>query len=324
MEGLELYNRACVARERKQYTLARDLFIQAAKAGSGAANWELSHAYGASGGGLCVIESHHKQQMMFFENGAKLGHFACAVQLHCICIEPAYPLPDGYVNDTLALLWLLLDQKGRDERQRRKQFINELFDKGLCTEDPWVEYCIAKLHLLLNKPHGRRESLPWLQRAADKGLAPAQWLYVNVTFDFPPEFEKHGARFALEASNQHVYAACAGVVKSLTGNPTPAEYVNALCVVARKRDNHAYFVLIESFAMDENATDWWRETIVRYGTSEQSSKSQVCASAASRCTRACKDAVYMMCLCLKHTLSKDVLVYIGRMLLREPWLWWKK
>lgn len=339
MQGLEIYKQACRARERKQYERSRDLMHLAAEAGVGAAHWELYHAYKYPGS-LCVNAVDGGRSMEHLEKGARLGHKACAVQMHISMVQPVYPLPEGVGNDALAFFWLLGDiRKGAAARAQYSGVVMGLFTKDPDTEDPWVAYAVAMLLAKFTRPRCLEQALKWVRVAAEKGLAQAQWMYLNFALDVANPDALLCNQFALEASNQRMRCACANLVKLFMGPPTPAEYVHALVVCGRSetafdfipaevpKDFDEYLARLgsQSSAVKEFGIpeEWWHEGVVRYGLSEHGSRSPQCALAAKQCVDACKRAVYEMCLCLRGMVTKDVLRYIGELLLREPWLWWR-
>lgn len=278
--------------------------------------------------------------MEHLEKGARLGHMACAVQMHISMVQPEYPLPVGVGNDALAFFWLLGDiRKGAAARAQYSDFLVGLFTKEPDTEDPWVAYAVACLLSKFTRPRCLGQALKWARVAAAKGLAQAQWMYLNWGLDMSHVDVVLCNQFALEASNQWMRCACSHIIKTFMGPPTPVEYVNAL-VVCRRADSPfsgtvaevpvdfneylarlgPHSTAVKDFGIPD---EWWHECVVRYGLSAYGSQSPQCALAARQCVDACKRAVYEMYLCLQGLLTKDVLRYIGELLLREPWLWWR-
>lgn len=328
-----LYNQGCQERRQGRYNQACRLFKESAALGYGRAHWELAKAYEKGGLGLSMNReeaTHHARE------GAQCGYVACEVLLTFVDDEHRMGLLIDKVEEirkcTLAHL-LFINRSTHPLLQDKPQWQDN-------PTDPWLLYYFA----IMGRRHFRKrgEEIPFLWAAAKAGLAEAQ--YALHQFGGDSEDLAGSTNCVIEAANQRHCSACQKMcMYPQAFRPSPVLFFESLDefgrpeigyvqriimgMVDQKRPhpNDGILAVVENLFSIRNSTafpiEWWRETVVRVGGHPKGQLHVTCKLISQLCREACKKAVVTWIL-VCPVRQKDIIRYIGEMLLAEPWLWW--
>lgn len=329
-----LYNQGCQERRQGQYNQACRLFKESAALGYGRAHWELAKAYEYGGLGLSM---NREEAICHAREGAQCGYMACEVLLTFLDDEHRMGLLIDKAEEirkcTLAHL-LFISRFTHPLLQDKPQWQDN-------PTDPWLLYYFAVTRRRYFRKRG--EEIPFLQAAAKAGLAEAQCALHQFGGD--SEDLAESTDYTVEAAKQRHCNACQKMcLYPEYFRPSPALFFESLGEFGRPETGHIQRLIMEMvdekpsdpdeevlaalenlFALYQKntvlSTEWWRETVVRVGGHPKGQLHATCKMISQLCREACKKAVVTWIL-VCPVKQKDIIRYIGKMLLAEPWLWW--
>lgn len=309
-EGQLIYEQGCILRAQRQYKEAYDCFEKASSLGLGRACWELGMVY--YDGGLYKTK-HVRLLEKYMEMGIKNGYLPCRVWWHransIVEQNDIANILDDIRKCYLSNLIFLIPALGR-----------RLHHPGSISRptgtDPWLYYFYAN--------HACNESQDYIlycmEYAVKAGLACAQYEYQTLLGT--GMLSKKGEHLWKEAALQLHQMACSTMcLNAAVFCLSPAEYVHYL-----QGDVTLVRELVGTKDGLPNDEDWWRESVVRAGKIPLivwNEHTGLCKQMYETCSEACLKAVVTWILCSPFN-SKDVTRYIGEILLRNPWWWWKE
>lgn len=307
-EGQLIYEQGCILRAQRQYKEAYDCFEKASSLGLGRACWELCMVY--HDGGLCKTK-HARLLEKYMEMGIKNGYLPCRVWWHKVGRnrEDITNILDDIRKCYLSKLIHLIPHLNR-----------RLLHPGSISRptgtDPWCYYFYAKHDC--NEPADY--ILYCIEYAVKAGLACAQHDYQSLVHG--KSLSEKGEHLLKEAALQLHRSACSCMCLSANVfRLSPAEYVYYL-----QGDVTLVRELVSTKDGLPNDEDWWREAVVRAGKVPiitWNEHTGLCKQMYETCSEACLKAVVTWILSSPFN-SKDVTRYIGEILLRNPWWWWKE
>lgn len=330
-----LFNQGCQERRQGHYNEACRLFKESAALGYGRAHWELAKAYENGGLGLSM---NGQEAVLHARKGAQCGYVACEVLL--VVLDRSCKASLIHENKlaeirrcTLAHLLCI--------RHFERTFLQDIPQWQDNPTDPWLLYYFATIgRRNLRK---REEVIHFVWAAARAGLADAQYDLDYFWGELRQATRSYN--YVVEAAKQRHYNACLKIcLHPETFRPSSLLFFESLDEFGRPKSRHLHRMLMRIvderhpypndgvlsvvenlFALYQKntvlSTDWWRETVVRVGGHPKGQLNVTCKLISQLCREACKQAVVTWIL-VCPVKQKDIVRYIGKMLLAEPWLWW--